>query len=110
MKDDPLNFFFIWLKAARLRTLTLSLSSILTGSALSLSHGFFDLRVFILTFLTMMCFQITSNFANDYGDGSNGVDGKDRVGPVRMLQSGLLSPILLRRGILIFFDGKNRGK
>jgi len=35
---------------------------------------------------------VISNFANDYGDGVKGTDNEDRIGPVRALQSGEISP------------------
>ena len=56
---------------------------------------------FILALLTTIGFQITSNFANDYGDGVKGTDNEDRIGPARVLQSGLLSRGTLKRGIFI---------
>ena len=41
---------------------------------------------------TAISFQILSNFANDYGDGLKGTDNKNRIGPKRTLQMGLISP------------------
>lgn len=64
-------------------------------------HGFSDGIVFTLALLTTIGFQVTSNFANDYGDGVKGTDDQDRVGPARALQSGLLTKSSLKRGILI---------
>ena len=58
-----------WLKAARLRTLPLSLSGIILGSSLAYSHGFFNPLILLLAVLTTVGFQVISNFANDYGDG-----------------------------------------
>ena len=46
-------------------------------------------------------FQVTSNFANDYGDGVKGTDGSDRIGPARAIQTGALSPPQLLKGIYI---------
>ncbi|TAI48646.1 1,4-dihydroxy-2-naphthoate octaprenyltransferase [Flagellimonas allohymeniacidonis] len=93
--------FKAWLLAARLRTLPLSLSGIITGTALALREGFFDTTIFVLALLTTVGFQITSNFANDYGDGVKGTDSEGRIGPQRALQSGLLSRASLKRGIVI---------
>lgn len=50
---------------------------------------------------TTIGFQVTSNFANDYGDGVKGTDNSDRIGPARALQSGSLSRRALKKGILI---------
>ncbi|WP_136465340.1 1,4-dihydroxy-2-naphthoate octaprenyltransferase [Flagellimonas onchidii] len=90
-----------WIQAARLRTLPLSLSGIIVGTALALKDGFFDSTIFILALLTTTAFQITSNFANDYGDGVKGTDNEDRIGPARALQSGLLSKAALKKGIVV---------
>ncbi len=89
------------MQAARLRTLPLSLSGIIVGTALAMKQGFFDLGIFVLALCTTVGFQVTSNFANDYGDGVKGTDNEDRIGPARVLQSGLLSRKALKKGILI---------
>ncbi len=90
-----------WLQAARLRTLPLSISGILVGTALAAIQGYSDQLIFILALLTTIGFQITSNFANDYGDGVKGTDNEDRIGPERTLQSGALDRKELKTGILI---------
>ena len=63
-----------FIKAARLRTLPLSISGIIVGSFLAVPAGFFDWYIFILSILTTIGFQVISNFANDYGDGVKGTD------------------------------------
>ncbi|TFG74422.1 MAG: 1,4-dihydroxy-2-naphthoate octaprenyltransferase [Flavobacteriales bacterium] len=90
-----------WRSAARLRTLPLSVSGIITGTALANLYGKNDLAILFLAILTTIGFHVTSNFANDYGDGVKGTDNEDRVGPSRMLQSGLLSRKELKSGIII---------
>ncbi len=87
--------------AARLRTLPLSVSGIIVGTAVAKYHGKSDSLIFILALLTTIGFQITSNFANDYGDGVKGADNASRIGPKRALQSGLLSQGELRYGIIV---------
>ncbi|WP_405381869.1 1,4-dihydroxy-2-naphthoate octaprenyltransferase [Maribacter sp. LLG6340-A2] len=90
-----------WLNAARLRTLPLSISGILVGAAIASWQGFTNLSILLLALLTTVGLQVTSNFANDYGDGVKGTDNSDRIGPQRALQSGLLTAIQLKRGIYI---------
>lgn len=90
-----------WIQAARLRTLPLSLSGIIVGTALASLHAQFELSIFILALLTTVGFQVTSNFANDYGDGVKGTDNEDRVGPARALQSGTISRTSLKAGVII---------
>ncbi len=85
----------------RLRTLPLSLSGIVVGSFLAYSNGFFNISILILSILTTVGFQVISNFANDYGDGVKGTDNEDRIGPVRALQSGAISPKQMLNAIKI---------
>lgn len=81
-----------FIKAARLRTLPLSVSGIIVGSFLAFADGFFVWEICVLSLCTTIGFQILSNFANDYGDGLKGTDNNNRIGPKRALQSGLISP------------------
>ena len=90
-----------WVNAARLRTLPLSISGIIVGYALACLYGYNNITVFILALLTTIALQVTSNFANDYGDGVKGTDNEDRIGPKRALQSGILTPKELKKGIFI---------
>lgn len=90
-----------WIQAARLRTLPLSLSGIIVGTALAAMQNQFDWLLFILALLTTVGFQVTSNFANDYGDGVKGTDNEDRIGPVRAIQSGSITRSSLKKGIII---------
>lgn len=91
----------VWISAARLRTLPLSLSGIIAGTALGSMYSQFRWDIFVFALLTTVGFQVTSNFANDYGDGVKGTDNENRVGPKRALQSGQLSRKELKVGIII---------
>ena len=91
----------IWVNAARLRTLPLSLSGIIAGSFIAASKGVFDVVICLLALLTTVGFQVISNFANDYGDGVKGTDNEERVGPERALQSGAISPEAMLNAIKI---------
>jgi len=91
----------VWLSAARLRTLPLSISGILVGNSLCLDQSSFSWGLFVLMILTATSFQIISNFANDYGDGIKGTDNENRIGPKRILQQGLLSKEILKKGIIV---------
>ena len=95
------NNLKIWVQAARLRTLPLSVSGIIMGNALALNHNDFSFIIFLLSILTAIAFQIVSNFANDYGDGIKGTDNEQRIGPKRVLQQGLLTSKNLKRGTLV---------
>ncbi len=92
----------IWLQAFRLRTLPLALSSILMGTLLAVSHGYFDTTIFLLGVLTTIFLQILSNLANDYGDAKSGIDGVDRKGPSRTVQAGLIKKQDMKRMLYVF--------
>ena len=91
----------VWVAAARLRTLPLSIAGIVVGNALAIQNDGFCPYVFVGSLLTAIVFQILSNFANDYGDGLKGTDNQERIGPKRVLQQNLLSEKSLFRGVLI---------
>jgi len=90
-----------WINAMRLRTLPLSLSGIIMGSAVAYYQGYWDALIFTLSIVTTVMFQIVSNLANDLGDGLKGTDNKDRVGPARMVQSGVISPKEMKMAVII---------
>lgn len=92
----------IWLKAARLRTLPLAFASIILGSMLAAFYGKYNNVVVGLSLLTTLFLQVLSNFANDYGDTIHGADHKDREGPSRSVQSGLISLGQMRMAMIIF--------
>lgn len=96
----------VWLDAARLRTLPLSVSGIITGTAYGYEYTQvndlpFKVTIPLLALLTTLGFQILSNFANDYGDGVKGTDNADRIGPARALQSGAITPAQMKNGVII---------
>lgn len=86
-----------WISAMRLRTLPLSFSVILMGSALAVETNRFSYTrefswwIFGLTLFTTLLLQILSNLANDYGDALKGADNEGRIGPERAIQSGAIS-------------------
>ena len=89
------------MNAARLRTLPLSVAGVLVGTGLANFYGESNWLILTISLLTTIGFQVTSNFANDYGDGVKGTDNEHRIGPKRALQSGSISRKSLKRGILI---------
>lgn len=89
-----------WLRAARLRTLPLSFSGILIGSSFAFSSNF-DFDIFSSCLLITVLFQIISNFANDLGDAVKGVDDETRIGPERVIQSGMITKAQMKNAIII---------
>jgi 1,4-dihydroxy-2-naphthoate octaprenyltransferase len=91
-----------WLHAFRLRTLPLSLSCIGMAGFLAAAAGKFDGMIFFLCCLTTIFLQVLSNLANDYGDSVNGADHAGRKGPVRAVQSGVISSSQMKVAIVMF--------
>lgn len=91
-----------WLHAVRLRTLPLALASIFAGSFLAAWKDSFRWEILLLASLTTIFLQILSNLSNDYGDTVHGADSADRQGPVRAVQSGLISLAEMKRAMYIF--------
>lgn len=89
-----------WLSAFRLRTLPLSLSGIIAGSAIAYYNGCWDSMIFTLSMVTTILFQILSNLANDLGDGMKGTDNENRVGPERAVQSGVISQKEMKAAVI----------
>jgi 1,4-dihydroxy-2-naphthoate octaprenyltransferase len=89
-----------WVQAARLRTLPLSISGILVGSAYAYYQHSFDWIIFVLALCTTLSFQILSNFANDYGDGIKGTDA-NRIGEKRLVASGEITSAQMKKAIII---------
>jgi 1,4-dihydroxy-2-naphthoate octaprenyltransferase len=94
-----------YIKAARLRTLPLSVSGIIIGSLLG--NEFYNHQptilkspIFWLAILTTIGFQVLSNFANDYGDGIKGTD-EHRKGEARMVASGAITPKQMKFAMII---------
>lgn len=93
-----------WIKAARLRTLPLSISGILVGSAAAYNeyHSQDNYCIIVgLCFLATLFFQVLSNYANDYGDAVKGTDNEHRVGPKRAVQTGEISKKEMKNAIII---------
>ncbi|APU69226.1 1,4-dihydroxy-2-naphthoate octaprenyltransferase [Christiangramia flava] len=90
-----------WIGAARLRTLPLSISGILVGSSVAAHQGYFNISIFSLALGTTLGLQVLSNFANDYGDGVKGTDNEDRIGPMRAIQSGLISHREMKQAMVL---------
>lgn len=97
-----MNLIKIWLSALRLRTLPLATASIALGSFLAAAENAFRWHIAALCLATAVLLQILSNLANDYGDSVHGADSRNRVGPKRVTQSGLISRAAMRKAMLLF--------
>ena len=93
-----------WIMAARPRTLGLSVTPVIVGTALAWAVAR-DIHVppLIAALIGGMCIQLGTNLHNDAIDSERGGDGPDRVGPPRVTALGLLSGASVKRGALVCF-------
>jgi 1,4-dihydroxy-2-naphthoate octaprenyltransferase len=89
-----------WILGARVRTLPAAIAPVVVASALAGSN--FNWFRATLALIVGVWLQIGVNFANDYSDGVKGTDD-DRVGPIRLVASGLASPSSVKRAAYISF-------
>lgn len=92
-----------WLIAARPATLPAAAIPVIVGAAAAAGEGAtFRPAIFATTLACALLIQIGTNFANDYSDFHRGAD-VGRVGPLRVTQSGLMRPEIVRRGVVVAF-------
>jgi len=99
----PLPAWRIWLLASRPKTLPAAIAPVLVGTALAYRDGAFVLPAAFASLAVALLLQVGANFANDYFDFFKGADTFERVGPVRVVASGLLPPRQLRVGMAVVF-------
>ncbi len=95
----------VWILGARLRTLPAAIMPVMVGSACA---GAFEgggnkrWTFALLALVVSLALQVGVNYANDYSDGVRGTDEK-RVGPLRLVGSGLVAPDVVKRAAFIAF-------
>lgn len=90
-----------WGLAIRPKTLPAAAAGVIVGTALAWKDGGFSLGPALAALVVALLLQIASNLANDVYDDERGADTADRLGPVRVTQSGLLSRDQVKRGMRI---------
>src|SRR5690606_9705724 len=58
---------------------------------------------FVAALVVALAIQVGTNYANDYSDGVRGTDTRERMGPVRLVGSGLASPSSVKGAALLSF-------
>ncbi len=91
-----------WVQAARLRTLPASVVPVAVGTAVAAADGRVVAWRAALAAVVALALQVGTNYANDYSDGVRGTDER-RVGPARLVASGLASPEAVKRAALAAF-------
>lgn len=90
-----------WVMSARPRTLSAAAAPVMIGSALAWSQGGFQWVPALLCLGFALLVQIATNYANDYFDGVKGTDTAERIGPVRAVAAGLVTPEAMWRATLL---------
>ena len=80
-----------WLSASRPRTLPAAVAPVLVGAGAAAAIDLFSWWRSLLALIVSLALQVGVNYANDYSDGVRGTDN-DRVGPLRLVGSGLAEP------------------
>ena len=92
-----------WIIASRPKTLIAAIAPVILGSSLAFQENSFNLLLFTVILITAILIQIGTNLVNDLFDYINGADNKDRLGPDRALQKGLLSKSQIESAIFFIF-------
>lgn len=89
-----------WILGARPRTLPAAIAPVVV--AVAIAYPTFNLINALLSLIVGLALQIAVNYANDYSDGIKGTD-EDRVGPTRLVASGLANAAEVKQAAYIAF-------
>ena len=90
----------IWIQGARPRTLPAAFAPVIVATVLA-GREWKPVQA-LLALIVSLALQIAVNYSNDYSDGIRGTDD-DRVGPVRLVASGLASAQSVKRAAQLSF-------
>jgi 1,4-dihydroxy-2-naphthoate octaprenyltransferase len=88
-----------WVLGARVKTLPAAVAPVLVGTSFAPSINWINASLALIVSLSL---QIAVNFSNDYSDGIRGTDA-NRVGPTRLVASGLASAKAVRTAAFAAF-------
>ncbi len=98
----PAGSLRAWIMALRPPTLLVSVAPVAVASAIAFRQGALIPWVVAAALFGALAIQVVTNLVNDVADAERGSDTEARVGPVRAVQAGLLSPRAVRIGALVF--------
>lgn len=93
----------LWVIAARVKTLSLSLVPVIAGSWIAALLGGWRADIALAAGGASAAIQIGTNLWNDAADAASGVDGPERLGPPRLTSLGLLDADKVRRAATASF-------
>jgi 1,4-dihydroxy-2-naphthoate octaprenyltransferase len=103
VQSDTTGPVSAWLLATRPKTLPAAVAPVIVGSALAYADLGFSLLPAMAALAVALLLQIGVNLANDYFDFEKGIDAEDRLGPIRVTQSGLIPPARVKTAMIIIF-------
>lgn len=92
-----------WILASRPKTLFAAAAPVVVGTALAFAQGVGHWPAALAALLGSLLIQIGTNFTNDYVDFFRGADRADRLGPTRVTQAGMVTPVAMRRATILVF-------
>jgi 1,4-dihydroxy-2-naphthoate octaprenyltransferase len=94
----------LWAAGARPRTLPASVVPVVVGTACATGRTDIVWWRAAAAMVVALALQVATNYANDYSDGVRGTDSAERrVGPLRLVGSGLVRPRAVKRAALAAF-------
>ena len=92
-----------WILATRPKTLPAAVAPVIVGAALAIADHQFAPWPVTGALLAALLLQIGVNLANDYFDSVKGIDTRERLGPIRVTQSGLIPPGRVKTAMQVIF-------
>jgi 1,4-dihydroxy-2-naphthoate octaprenyltransferase len=105
MADNPESISLTqkWLLAIRPKTLPAAVAPVVLGWGIAATTGTFRWGAGLAAMFGSVMIQIGTNLVNDVVDFSKGADTKERTGPTRVTQTGLLTSRHVWTGVLVTF-------
>lgn len=91
-----------WWLGSRPRTLPASIVPVAIGAGCAVGLGQVSWWRVVPALIVSLALQVAVNYANDYSDGVKGTD-ENRVGPVRLVGSGLATPREVKSAAIVAF-------
>ena len=103
-KQTDMTYLSVWWLAIRPKTLSISVTPVILGSALAwYDYQYISLITLCTILISALCIQIGTNLYNDAADFEKGADTHERLGPRRAAQQGWLNAQQIKTGALVSF-------
>ncbi len=99
-----LSQFQVWMLASRPKTLLAAFVPVIVGSSLAIAENKFKLLASVVALICALLIQVGTNLANDLYDYLKGADNKNRIGPLRVLNAGLVTPKKMKIVVFLVFS------